>query len=421
MPISILMPALSPTMLDGNLAKWHKKEGEEISSGEVIAEIETDKATMELEATSSGKLARIIVPEGSKKVKVGELIALIAEEGENINEIKGDFNQNPDSNSGILTSQNIGVKNEKLENNDNNSQEQKQEIKFYQKQTRIFASPLARNIAKQNNIELENIKGTGPLGRIVKNDVFSYIEKSKQSRDIEPIISQLANVKYVTNSNIRKIIAQRLQEAKQTIPHFYLTIDCVVNKLLEIREEFNEFQNLKANNSKISVNDFIIMACSKALKDNPRVNASWQEEAICYYEDIDISVAVAIDEGLVTPIIKNADKKNIATISKDMKELAVKAKNNKLRPEEFQGGGFTISNLGMYGIKNFQAIINPPQSAILAVGATEERPIIINGQINIAKIMTLTLSCDHRVVDGAIGAKFLSSLKYYIENPALML
>ncbi|WP_341792995.1 pyruvate dehydrogenase complex dihydrolipoamide acetyltransferase [Rickettsia endosymbiont of Ceutorhynchus obstrictus] len=414
MPIKILMPALSPTMLEGNIARWLKKEGDNVNPGDVIAEIETDKATMEVEAVDEGILAKIVIAQGVENVPVNSLIAVLIEEGEELS-VVADFVKN---NSTVKL---VEKSPPPLSNNveeKNYSEEKHIQVAENSNDNRIFASPLAKRLAAIDNISLKNIKGTGPHGRIVKKDVLA----SNVSVTANNKVFRRSEEEYylVPNNNIRKIIAKRLLDSKQTIPHFYLSIECNVDKLLIVREDINKSFGAE-NHSKISVNDFIILAVGKALKEVPAANASWQDEAIKYYNNIDISVAVAIEGGLITPVIRNADQKNIIDLSREMKELIKKARENKLTPAEFQGGGFSISNLGMYGIKNFSAIINPPQSCILGVGASSKRPIIVNDQVTIATIMDVTLSSDHRVVDGAVGAQFLSSFKKFIESPALML
>ncbi|HJD64611.1 MAG TPA: pyruvate dehydrogenase complex dihydrolipoamide acetyltransferase [Rickettsia endosymbiont of Diachasma alloeum] len=414
MPIKLLMPALSPTMTEGNLARWLKKEGDKINPGEVIAEIETDKATMEVEAVDEGTLAKIIIPQGSQNVPVNSLIAVLTEEGEELSGIE-EFIAKNNTNShkkeeiskSVETTTSQTVKEENVP------------IALDQNNLKVFASPLAKRLAKIQNVRLEDIKGSGPHGRIIKQDVLSYKGGSKALSN--KIVSRNPEeYRLVPNNNIRKIIAKRLLESKQTVPHFYLSIECNVDKLLDIREDINRsFGDDKS--AKISVNDFIILAVAKALQEVPSANASWGDDAIRYYNNVDISVAVAIENGLVTPIIRNANQKNIVELSSEMKGLIKKARENKLTPEEFQGGGFTISNLGMYGIKNFNAIINPPQSCIMGVGSSSKRAIVKNDQISIATIMDVTLSADHRVVDGAVGAEFLAAFKRFIESPALML
>lgn len=411
MPIKILMPALSPTMTEGNLARWLKKEGDKVNPGEVIAEIETDKATMEVEAVDEGILAKIVIPQNSQNVPVNSLIAVLSEEGEEKTDIDAFIAKNNNVSPSPKTDANLPKPHENI------AKVEEQVAVIKHDASKIFASPLAKRLAKMGNIRLESVKGSGPHGRIVKQDILSYTPNTVHNK----IVSRNPEeYRLVPNNNIRKIIAKRLLESKQTVPHFYLSIECNVDKLLDIREDINKsFSEDKS--TRISVNDFIILAVAKALQEVPNANASWGEDAIRYYNNVDISVAVAIENGLVTPIVKNANQKNIIELSREMKELIKKAKDNKLTPEEFQGGGFTISNLGMYGIKNFNAIINPPQSCIMGVGASAKRAIVKNDQVTIATIMDVTLSADHRVVDGAVGAEFLAAFKKFIESPALML
>ncbi|HJD54645.1 MAG TPA: pyruvate dehydrogenase complex dihydrolipoamide acetyltransferase [Rickettsia endosymbiont of Proechinophthirus fluctus] len=411
MPIKILMPALSPTMTEGNLARWLKKEGDKVNPGEVIAEIETDKATMEVEAVDEGILAKIVIPQNSQNVPVNSLIAVLSEEGEEKTDIDAFIAKNNSVSPSPKTDANLPKPHENI----TNVEEQVTVIKH--DASKIFASPLAKRLAKMRNIRFESVKGSGPHGRIVKQDILSYTPSTAHNKIV---IRNPEEYRLVPNNNIHKIIAKRLLESKQTVPHFYLSIECNVDQLLDIREDINKsFSEDKS--TRISVNDFIILAVAKALQEVPNANASWGEDAIRYYNNIDISVAVAIENGLVTPIVKNANQKNILELSREMKALIKKAKDNKLTPEEFQGGGFTISNLGMYGIKNFNAIINPPQSCIMGVGAIAKRAIVKNDQITIATIMDVTLSADHRVVDGAVGAEFLTAFKKFIESPVLML
>ncbi|AAY61612.1 pyruvate dehydrogenase complex dihydrolipoamide acetyltransferase [Rickettsia felis] len=411
MPIKILMPVLSPTMTEGNLARWLKKEGDKVNPGEVIAEIETDKATMEVEAVDEGILAKIVIPQNSQNVPVNSLIAVLSEEGEEKTDIDAFIAKNNNVSPSPKTDANLPKPHENI------AKVEEQVAVIKHDASKIFASPLAKRLAKMGNIRLESVKGSGPHGRIVKQDILSYTPSTVHNK----IVSRNPEeYRLVPNNNIRKIIAKRLLESKQTVPHFYLSIECNVDKLLDIREDINKsFSEDKS--TRISVNDFIILAVAKALQELPNANASWGEDAIRYHNNVDISVAVAIENGLVTPIVKNANQKNIIELSREMKELIKKAKDNKLTPEEFQGGGFTISNLGMYGIKNFNAIINPPQSCIMGVGASAKRAIVKNDQVTIATIMDVTLSADHRVVDGAVGAEFLAAFKKFIESPALML
>jgi pyruvate dehydrogenase E2 component (dihydrolipoamide acetyltransferase) len=420
MPIKISMPALSPTMTHGNLAKWLKKEGDVVKAGEVLAEIETDKAAMEVEAVDEGVLAKILIQAGTENVAVNSVIAVLLEEGEDKAALDGflDSVVNAEPASSVIASELSERGNPALIANKLDCHVGSKELLAgdAQSETRIFASPLAKRIAKENGVNLNDITGTGPHGRIVKTDVEGY----KGGAPIKGhVIRDQQEYRQVPNSTVRKIIAARLLESKQTIPHFYLSIACNVDKLLEIRADINS--TVESKDKKLSVNDFIILASARALKDTKEVNASFEQDAIKYYNNIDISIAVATDEGLITPIIKNADQKDIISISSEMKELARKAKDNKLMPEEFQGGGFTISNLGMFDITNFSAIINPPQSCILAVGSSQKIPIVAGEQIKIASIMNITLSCDHRVVDGVVGARFLAAFKGYIEKPVLLL
>jgi pyruvate dehydrogenase E2 component (dihydrolipoamide acetyltransferase) len=436
MPIKILMPALSPTMTEGNLAKWLKKEGDKVSPGEVIAEIETDKAVMEVEAVDEGIMSRVLVAAGTENVAVNSLIAILLEDGEDAS-LLDDFIA-----SNITKSQSSSTK-ETLKSEPTSPlvapiptaatiddtkpvaiQQQNINLVSVSNATapslgfggRVFASPLAKNIAKLNNINLANIAGSGPHGRIVKADVLNYSSKTMPGQ----VRRNPEEYRLVPNNSMRKVIAKRLVESKQTIPHFYLSVECNLDKLLEVRRDINRANQDDAA-KRISVNDLVILAVAKSLKEVPEANSSWADSSICYYNNIDIAVAVAISGGLITPIIRNADQKDIIRLSSEMKELAARAKDNKLLPEEFQGGGFSISNLGMYGVKSFNAIINPPQACILAIGSSAKRPVVIDDQIKIANIMDVTLSCDHRVVDGAVGAKFLASFKKHIESPILMM
>ncbi len=411
MPIKILMPALSPTMEHGNLAKWFKKEGDKISAGDVIAEIETDKATMEVEAVDEGVLAKITVPDGTQEVPVNSLIAVLIEEGEDAASVDAFIAESvsvapakaaPEAEEKKTTPASVATP---------AAQVPTAPVKSIGE--RVFASPLARRVAATEGVSLSNLTGTGPHGRIIKADVLSG------SRSEGRVARHSEEYRLLPNNNMRKIIARRLLESKLTVPHFYLAIECMMDATLEARMQLNAgFGDDKSK--KLSVNDFVILAAAKALKDVPEANASWSEEAIMIYNNIDISVAVAIDGGLITPVIRNADQKEIITISAEMKDLAKRARENALKPEEFQGGGFSISNLGMYGIKSFNAIVNPPQGCILAVGMSSRRAVIVNDKIEIRTMMDVNLSCDHRVVDGAVGATFLAAFKKYMESPILM-
>ncbi len=421
MPIKVLMPALSPTMTEGNLAKWHKKEGDEISAGDVIAEIETDKATMEVEAVDEGKLAKIIIPEGTEAVKVNELIAVLLEEGENDNDLDGFIN----SSSSVIPSAVEGSSIVEKKKDPSTSVAVAPSAQDDKKGNRIFASPLAKRIAAEKGIDLSTVQGSGPRGRIVKADVEGRTVSAPAPGMAapQPTGDQKVNefgmlYSEIPNNNIKKITAKRLVESKSTVPHFYLTIECQIDGLLATRKQLNEAGK---DQYKLSVNDFIVKACAMALQAYPAANVSWTDEAVRQYIHSDISVAVATPNGLITPIVKQAEAKGLQAISAEVKDLAGRARDGKLKPEEFQGGTFTVSNLGMYGIKEFGAIINPPQSCILAVGAGEQRPYVDNGEVKIGTFMSCTLSTDHRTVDGAVGAEFLQVLKRYLENPASML
>lgn len=420
MPIEILMPALSPTMTEGKLAKWLKKEGDKVKSGDLIAEIETDKATMEFEAVDDGTIGKILVAEGSEGVAVNQPIAILLEDGEAMSAAKATpvpakaaapvaAAPAPAAKPAATTasaSQPTAAK----PNND-----------------RAVASPLAKRMATNAGIDLSAVRGSGPNGRIVKADVDQALAggttkaapaAQRPSVPSGPVPDFGQSYTEIANSSVRKIIAKRLLEAKQTIPHFYLTIECNIDELMSLRTQLN---SRPGADYKLSVNDFVIKAVAAALRKVPAANATWTDEAIRRYDNIDISVAVATPDGLITPIIRNADQKGLAAISNEMKDLAGRAKDKKLKPEEFQGGGFSISNLGMFGIKEFSAIINPPQSCILAVGKAEQRPIVKNGAIAIATMMSCTLSVDHRSVDGAVGAAFMQAFQAIIEEPLTVL
>jgi pyruvate dehydrogenase E2 component (dihydrolipoamide acetyltransferase) len=418
MPINVTMPALSPTMTEGNLAKWHKKEGDKVSAGDVIAEIETDKATMEVEAVDEGVIGKILIPEGSQAVAVNSVIAVLLEDGEDASAIK----------AGVSASTKTAVKDSSpAAQNDKPAQlAPSPQTAPAKSGSRVFASPLAKRIAKDKGVDLTSVKGSGPHGRIVKADVEgSKPGAAKSAGATAPTLSgdeklDIFGQVYteIPNNNIKKITAKRLAEAKQTIPHFYLTVECIIDNLLAARKELND----QAKDAyKLSVNDFVIKASAMALKSYPAANVSWDEAAVKQFKHSNISIAVATPNGLITPIIKQAESKGLAQISNEMKELAKKARDGKLKPEEFQGGSFSISNLGMFGVMEFNAIINPPQSCILAVGAGVEKPVVINGKIEIRTVMNVTLSTDHRSVDGAVGAEWLQHFKRYIENPVSML
>ena len=423
MSINILMPALSPTMEEGTLAKWLVKEGDEVNSGDLIAEIETDKATMEVEAVDEGVIGKILVSEGQESIKVNQPIAVLLEKDESLSDIEIENNV-PDESKESIKETNVVVSDVVVPNNETQDKSVSEEENFKTnynlskspKSSRLFVTPLAKRLAMQMNIDLSLLKGSGPNGRILKFDVENF--KGDKNFNTNKLSISTDNSEIVKNSSMRKTIAERLVKSKNEAPHFYLSIDCNIEELLKARSSINSISN---NEYKISVNDMIIKAASATLINVPKANASWENENTRYFKNTDISVAVAIEGGLITPIVKNVESKGLLEISQDMKVLAQKAKEGKLMPEEYVGGSFSISNLGMYGIKEFSAVINPPQGCILAVGAGEQRAIVINNQISIATMMTVTLSCDHRVVDGAVGAEFLSKFKEFIENPSLML
>jgi pyruvate dehydrogenase E2 component (dihydrolipoamide acetyltransferase) len=419
MPINIQMPALSPTMEEGTLAKWLVKEGDTVESGDVMAEIETDKATMEFEAVDEGIIGKILVPEGSTGVKVNEIIAILLDDGEDVSNIEV---QEPENKQDIIEKINT-VENKpsiKLENSNKNLNKE-----------RVFATPLARRIAKSNSLELKNIKGTGPYGRIVKADVesknISYLEKpatlSMTSSTTTETIKDIYKDRHFSEialDGMRTVIANRLTEAKQTIPHFYLRRSVSLDKLLMIRTEMND--GLADKGIKISVNDFIIKASSLALQDIPQANVVWAHDRILQMKSSDVAVAVSVEGGLYTPVLFDSENKSISSLSSEIKALASKARDKKLSPSEYQGGSFAISNLGMMGVENFDAVINPPHGSILAVGAGTKKPIVKeDGSISVATIMSMTLSVDHRAIDGALGAEFLAKIVHYLENPLNML
>ncbi|MCB9984851.1 MAG: pyruvate dehydrogenase complex dihydrolipoamide acetyltransferase [Micavibrio sp.] len=430
MPVNILMPALSPTMTDGTLSKWLKQEGDDVKAGDVIAEIETDKATMEVEAVDEGKLGKILVAAGTSNVAVNAPIAVLLEEGEDISSIGSAPTSNPIQSTVAQTLPSPSPSPSPA--TPTHSVEPSMVTGSNKPQSgggRIFSSPLARRLAEQKGVDLKSIQGSGPYGRIVKADIedakvgaVSSVPNSVVSSS-GPDAKQLADMlgmEYIEfpNNNIKKVTARRLTEAKQVVPHFYLSVDCVLDNLLKARSEINAVAD---GAFKLSVNDFIIKANAMSLKAYPSANTSWTDDAVIQYKHADISIAVATPNGLITPIIKAAETKSLHEISNEMKDLAKRAKDGKLKPIEFQGGSFSISNLGMFGVKNFQAIVNPPQSCIMAVGAGEERVVVENGQMVIRTVMTVTLSTDHRSVDGAVGAEYLQHFKRFIENPVLML
>ncbi|MBO9430030.1 pyruvate dehydrogenase complex dihydrolipoamide acetyltransferase [Sulfitobacter sp. R18_1] len=450
MPTEILMPALSPTMEEGTLAKWLVKEGDEVASGDILAEIETDKATMEFEAVDEGTIGKILIAEGSEGVKVNTPIAVLLEEGESADDIdsaapakeekpqaeeapKADEAETPEAGYGRGAT-------------DANDAPPKSDAKAPaapkdDKGGRIFASPLARRIAADKGLDLTQIEGSGPRGRIVKADVESAqptaakADSPAAAKDAAPVTQPAPagpssdavrkmyadrEVEEVKLDGMRKTIAARLTEAKQTVPHFYLRRDIQIDALLSFRSDLNK--QLEARGVKLSVNDFIIKACALALQSVPNANAVWAGDRILKLKPSDVAVAVAIEGGLFTPVLQDADTKSLSTLSAQMKDLATRARDRKLAPHEYQGGSFAISNLGMFGIDNFDAVINPPHGAILAVGAGVKKPIIgKDGEITAATVMSVTLSVDHRVIDGALGAQLLNAIVENLENPVIML
>ncbi|MDX1975609.1 MAG: pyruvate dehydrogenase complex dihydrolipoamide acetyltransferase [Rickettsiales bacterium] len=437
MPIEILMPALSPTMTEGNLAKWTVKEGDKIKSGQVIAEIETDKATMEVEAVDEGTIGKIVVAAGTEGVKVNQLIALLLEEGEDkkvLETYKPKAAAAPKAEEKPAASAPTAAPAAApaptaapsiAPSLSPNAAPAAAAIPMRGAGERVFASPLAKRVAASEGVDIGGVAGTGPHGRVVKDDVLKAKASGNLGRSGRVMRNPVEFTK-IPNNNMRKVIARRLTESKQQVPHFYLTVECELNRLLDVRKEINTEAELAAGKEKkpaykLSVNDLVIKAVALAMKKVPASNASWYDDAIVQYNNVDISVAVAIDGGLITPIVKNADQKSVITISNEMKDLAARARTGKLAPEEFQGGGFSISNLGMFGVSHFAAIVNPPQGCILAVGAGEDKAVVREGQMVIRNVMNVTLSVDHRVVDGAVGAEFLQAFKNYIERPSLLL
>jgi pyruvate dehydrogenase E2 component (dihydrolipoamide acetyltransferase) len=471
MPINILMPALSPTMEKGNLAKWLKKEGDAVKSGDVIAEIETDKATMEVEAVDEGTIARIVVPEGTQDVPVNDVIAVLAADGEDVKAAgAGAGSSKADPHPAPAAPPSPQGKGKEAAASASKSEAPAKAETPVKPQSapqvstsprageggaataapgggaaphndiRIFASPLARRLAREAGIDVSRISGTGPHGRVIARDV----EAAKSGQGLKPAIAGGApsgpaavgpsdqqiralfkddSYEAVPHDNMRKVIAQRLSASDRDVPQYYLTADCDIGKLVAAREEINALAPKDKDGKpayKLSVNDFVIKALAMALQRVPDANVSWTDEAMLRHKVSDISVAVSIPTGLITPIIRNAHIKSVSQISADMKDLAARARARKLKPEEYQGGSSAVSNLGMYGMKQFTAVINPPQSSILAVGMSEERPVVRNGKIEIATIMTVTLTCDHRAMDGALGAQLLSAFKLLIENPVMM-
>jgi len=452
MPIDILMPALSPTMEKGNLAKWLKKEGDPIKSGDVIAEIETDKATMEVEAVDEGTLAKIVVPEGTTDVPVNQVIAVLAGDGEDVKSAAAGAKAAPavapkseakaeEKPKAVPAAQAApAAAPEPAKAEPARPAAAPQPTAKSDGNGRVFSSPLARRLARESGIDIHAIQGSGPHGRVIARDVDAAksgkglkapAAAGAPTAQIAPAMSDdkiralYADGSYevVPHDNMRKVIAQRLTASTQTVPHFYLTVDCNLGKLTAAREEINAQAPKDKDRKpayKLSVNDFVIKALALALQRIPDANVSWTESGMLKHKHSDVGVAVAMPGGLITPIIRSAETKSLSTISKEMKDFAVRARARKLKPEEYQGGSTAVSNLGMYGIKDFTAVINPPHATILAVGTGEERAIVKDGKIEAAMMMSVTLSCDHRAVDGALGAELLVAFKTLIENPVMM-
>ncbi len=416
MAFDILMPALSPTMTEGKLLRWLKKEGDTISAGQVIAEIETDKATMEVEAVDEGILGKIFVPEGTEGVAVNTPIAVLIEEGEAVPDQAGTPKattpQKPAEAAPAAPKAAAAPSSQKAA-----------PVPAAQSAGtptgRIIASPLAKRIAKEVSIDLTDLKGSGPNGRIVKRDV----EAAKTKGPAKPVTATAtatvpAEAEIVPMSSMRKVIARRLTEAKTTIPHFYVSVDVQLDALLSLRHQLNAASPAEGDDAfKLSVNDMLIKAAAITLRRVPGLNVSYAPDAVVHYPSVDISIAVSIPDGLITPIIRNVDKKSLREISNEMKDLVARARVGKLKPEEFQGGSFSISNMGMYGISAFSAIINPPQAGILAVAAGEKRPVVKGDSLAIGTVMTATISVDHRVIDGALAAQWMSVFRSVVESP----
>jgi len=413
MTVEILLPALTPTMEEATLSRWLVKEGDKVVSGDVLAEIETDKTVVEIEAADEGIILQILVPEGTEQVHVDSIIAVMGAESEVAPSTRLDAMEESQSFDKSASES-------KSEMNAERGVEQRSHS-----QKQIIASPLARRTAAEAGIELARINGTGPNGRILEIDVIEYIEDGRDPAEPTAIIEPTAEsvevpvgvpMEEVPLSNMRKLIAMRLQSSKQTVPHFYLTLDIELDQVLALQSKLNA----RPDATKVTVNDFIIRAVARALRQVPEANVQYAGDKLIHFKRADLSVAVSVEGGLVTPVIKGADDKSLDEISREMRSLAESARTGQLLPEAYQGGTFTISNLGMHGIKQFDAVINAPQACILAVGQGEERAIVRGGQVTIANIMTVTLSCDHRAIDGVVGSKFLTIVKDLIQDPALM-
>ncbi|OEI82628.1 pyruvate dehydrogenase complex dihydrolipoamide acetyltransferase [Brucella sp. BO3] len=446
MPINITMPALSPTMEEGNLSKWLVKEGDKVAPGDVIAEIETDKATMEVEAVDEGTVAKIVVPAGTEGVKVNALIAVLAEEGEDVAAAAKGAGAAPKAEAPKEEPKPAEAKKEAAAPAAAPApakSEQPAAAPAANKGERVFASPLARRIAKDAGVDISAVKGSGPHGRVVQRDVEAALASggakavSAQAESAaapkpmsdDAILKLFEDGSYevVPHDGMRKTIARRLVESKQTVPHFYLTIDCELDALLALRSQINAAAPMLKTEKgevpayKLSVNDMVIKATALALRDVPEANVSWTEGGMIKHKRSDVGVAVSIPGGLITPIVRHAESKTLSAISNEMKDMARRARDRKLKPEEYQGGSTSVSNLGMFGVKDFAAIINPPHATIFAIGAGEERAVVKKGEIKVATVMSVTLSTDHRAVDGALAAELAQAFKRHIENPMGML
>ncbi|EEY04695.1 MULTISPECIES: pyruvate dehydrogenase complex dihydrolipoamide acetyltransferase [Brucella] len=446
MPINITMPALSPTMEEGNLSKWLVKEGDKVAPGDVIAEIETDKATMEVEAVDEGTVAKIVVPAGTEGVKVNALIAVLAEEGEDVAAAAKGAGAAPKAEAPKEEPKPAEAKKEAAAPAAAPAparSEQPAVAPAVNKGERVFASPLARRIAKDAGVDISAVKGSGPHGRVIQRDVEAALASggakavSAQAESAaapkpmsdDAILKLFEDGSYevVPHDGMRKTIARRLVESKQTVPHFYLTIDCELDALLALRSQINAAAPMLKTEKgevpayKLSVNDMVIKATALALRDVPEANVSWTEGGMIKHKCSDVGGAVSIPGGLITPIVRHAESKTLSVISNEMKDMARRARDRKLKPEEYQGGSTSVSNLGMFGVKDFAAIINPPHATIFAIGAGEERAVVKKGEIKVATVMSVTLSTDHRAVDGALAAELAQAFKRHIENPMGML
>jgi pyruvate dehydrogenase E2 component (dihydrolipoamide acetyltransferase) len=440
MPIKILMPALSPTMETGNLTKWNVKVGDAVKSGTILAEIETDKATMEVEAVDEGIVAKLVVAEGAADVPVNAVIAILAEEGEDVAAAAAAADgaaPAPKADAPKAEEKAEAPKSEAAKPEAPKAEPAKADGE------RVFASPLARRVAKEKGVDLKSVKGSGPKGRIILRDVDSAEAAPKSaapaaaapqaaapapkpagaSDDVTLKLFDPASYELIPHDGMRKTIARRLTESKQTVPHFYVTVDVELDALLELRKQINDAAPTTDGKPlyKVSVNDMVIKAYALALKAVPDAHVSWTDGGMLKHKFADVGVAVSIPGGLITPIVRHADQKSLSAISNEVKDLAKRAKDRKLKPEEYQGGTTSVSNLGMFGVKDFAAVINPPHATILAVGAGEQRPVVKNGQLAVATVMSVTLSTDHRAVDGALGAELLKAFKGFIEKPMSML